>query len=79
MKLEVTPRGLNPLLGDTLEPKTLKMEPLGSILEAKALKMEPSGVTLGVKMDALWAIGNTSYQISLFLFILGHFLRPFGS
>ena len=53
MKLEVTPRGLNPLLGDTLEPKTLKMEPLGSILEAKALKMEPLGVTLGIKMDVL--------------------------
>ncbi len=43
------------------------VEPLGSNLEAKALKIEPSGVTLGVKMDALWAIGNTSYQISMFL------------
>ena len=67
MKLEVTPGGLNPLLGDTLVVKTLKMEPLGSILEAKAINMEPSGVTLGVKMDTLWTIGGTSCQISMFL------------
>ena len=79
MELEGTPWGPRPFLGGTLEPKTLKMEPLGSNLEAKALKIEPSGVTLGVKMDALWAIGNTSYQISVFLQILAHFLRPFGS
>ena len=43
-----------------MEPKTLKLDPLGTVWEARTLKMEPYGITLGVKMEALTAIGGTS-------------------